>query len=85
MDEVPKPNQTEMIASAYLRQLRRQQGEKVQKTGLQAWLELEQRIMQGSQPKEQELPLPIRTAAATLKKNKKPQSIWKRPISELWR
>ena len=85
MDEIPDPNHTDAIASAYLRQLRRRPSQKAQAPGVQIWLELEQRIMQGPEPKEQELPMPVRTAPATLRKPKKSQSIWKRPISELWR
>jgi len=84
MDEIPKANHIDALASAYLRQLRQQQRDKVQKPSLQAWLELEQRILLGPQAKDRERLTPIRTVA-TVKKNKKPQSIWKRPISELWR
>ena len=89
MDDAANPHQADKIARAYLKQLRQQRagiGEKTQKAGLQAWHELEERLNLGTaqnEPNEAKLPTPSRTSA--IKKAKKAQSIWKRPISELWR
>ena len=89
MDELANPHQADNIARAYLKQLRQQRGvtgEKGQNPGVQAWRELEERLMLGpvpNEPKEVQLPTPSRTS--TIKKAKEAQSIWKRPISELWR
>ena len=88
MDELANPLQADNIARAYLKQLRQQRGvtgEKGQNPGLQAWRELEERLMLGTVPKkpnepnEVKLQTPSRTSTI-----KKAQSIWKRPISELW-
>ena len=92
MDDITNPHQADKIARAYLKQLRQQSsgiGGKIQKPGLHAWRELEERLMLGpvanepNEPNKVKLPAPERTS--TTKKAKKAQSIWKRPISELWR
>jgi len=89
MDDIANPHQADKVARAYLKQLRQQRagiGEKSLNPGLQAWQEVEERLMLGAvpnEPKEVKLPTPIRTSA--IKKTKEAQSIWKRPISELWR
>ena len=95
MDDITNPHQADNIARAYLRQLRqhRRITGKGQNPGLQAWRELEERLMLGqapnepneaNRPTELKLPTPSRTTT-TIQKTKKAQSIWKRPISELWR
>jgi len=92
MDDITNPHQAEKIARAYLKQLRQQSagtGGKIRKPGLQAWRQVEERLMLGpvanepSEPNEVKLPTPNRTSI--IKKANKTQSIWKRPISELWR
>jgi hypothetical protein len=92
MDELANPHQADNIARAYLKQLRQQRGvtgEKGQNPGVQAWRELEERLMLGpvpnepNEPNEVKLPTPSRTS--TIRTAKKAQSIWKRPISDLWR
>ena len=85
--ELPHFDQAADIASAYLKELRKHGGEKIQKPELQAWLKVEERLMLGSapsRPKEVKPPL-SRPTPAVNKTPKKPQSIWNRPISELWR
>ena len=91
MNEIPNPNQADNIARAYLKRLRKQgrvTGEKVHEPGLQAWEELEERLMLGPLPNESkgsnEPKLKTRETA-TIKKAKRTQSIWNRPISQLWR
>jgi hypothetical protein len=75
MDELANPKHADNMARAYLKQLRQQRGvvgEKGQKSGLQAWRELEERLMLGpvpNEPKEVKLPTPSRTS--TIKKPKK--------------
>jgi len=92
MDDIANPHHADSVARAYLKKLRQQRagiGEKSQKPGRQAWWELEERLMLGPVPnepnelKEVKLPTPSRTS--TIKKAKRNQSIWTRPISELWR
>jgi len=89
MDDSANPHQADKIARAYLKQLRQQSagiGEKFQNPGLQAWRETEERLMLGpvaNEPDKVKFPTPNRTS--TIKRAKKAQSIWKRPISELWR
>jgi len=92
MDDIANPHQADKVARAYLKQLRQQRagiGEKSLNPGLQAWQELEERLMLGAvpnepnEPNEVKLPTPSRTS--TIKKAKEAQSIWKRPISEFWR
>jgi len=95
MDDIVDPHQADNLARAYLKQLRRQgagTGMKTQPLGLQAWREVEERLMLGEAPNEPneanrptELNLPMLSRTPTIKKAKKVQSIWKRPISELWR
>lgn len=89
MDKPANPHQADNIARAYLKQLRQQRsvtGQKGQNPGLQAWRELEERLMLGSVPNEpSEVKLPTPSQTSTIKKAQKAQSIWKRPISELWR
>ena len=87
--DIPDQNQATEIARAYLKQLRQQPGStrEIQKPELRAWLELEQRLMLQSasdEPKKERQTLPRRTPAIN-KPPKKAQSIWKRPISDLWR
>ena len=88
MDEIADPHQADKIASAYLKQLRQQRGvtgEKVQKPELQAWRALEERLKLEPPPDkltEEKLPTSRQTS---IKKTKRVASIWKRPISELWR
>jgi len=89
MDDIANPHQADKVARAYLKQLRQQRagiGAKSLNPGLQAWQELEERLMLGrvpNEPNEVKLPTPSRTS--TIKKAKEAQSIWKRPISEFWR
>jgi hypothetical protein len=91
MDEIPNPNQADNIARAYLKQLRKQgrvTGEKVHKPGLQAWRELEDRLMLDPLPNEPKNTNEVKmttTQTSTINKAKKAQSIWNRPVSKLWR
>ena len=85
--ELPHFDQAADIASAYLKELRKHGGEKIQKPELQAWLKVEERLMLGSAPsRPREVKPPLSRPTTTVNKTpKKPQSIWNRPISELWR
>jgi hypothetical protein len=92
MDDIADPHQADKIARAYLKQLRQQDagiGEKIQAPGLQAWQDAEKRLMLSPLPNEPKEPNEgkVRTPRQTtaIKRTKKGQSIWKRPISELWR
>jgi hypothetical protein len=90
MDEIPNPNQADNIARAYLKQLRKQgrvTGEKAHKPGLQAWRELEDRLRLGSVPNEPKGTNEVKLTNHPIRTNKKAkaQSIWNRPISQLWR
>ena len=91
MDETPNPDQADDIARAYLKRLRQQRGltgDNLQKPGLQAWRELEKRLMLEPLPNEAKEPNVVKLTTlqtSTIKKAKKAQSIWNRPISELWR
>jgi hypothetical protein len=85
-------HQADKIARAYLRQLRQQGNgisEKIQKPGLRAWRELEERLMLGPMPNEPKAPKEVESSTprrtSPNQKPKKAQSIWKRPISDLWR
>ena len=88
MDDIPNPNQTTEIARAYLRQLRQRGGSTdtmFHKPDVLAWLELEESLMPGSQPKSSKQIEPTLQPRGPAIKTDKKQSIWKRPISELWR
>ena len=92
MDDITNPHHADKIARAYLKQLRQQSagmGEKIQKPELQAWRQLEERLMLGPVANEAKEPSEgkVRTPRQTtiIKEAKKSQSIWNRPISELWR
>lgn len=91
MDEIPNPHTADDIARAYLKQLRHQRGptgENLQNPGLQAWRELEERLMLGPLPNEAKKPNVVKVTTrktSTGKKAKRAQSIWNRPISGLWR
>ena len=87
--DIPDPNQSTEIARAYLKQLRQQPGStrEIQKPEVRAWLEVEQRLMLESppdKPKKVKQASPRNTPAIN-QEPKKAQSIWKRPISDLWR
>jgi hypothetical protein len=84
--DIPDSNRTTEIARTYLKQLG-STGEVIQKPEVRAWLELEQRLMLGSEPnKPQEVRPTAPSRNPTISKTpQKVQSIWKRPISELWR
>jgi hypothetical protein len=87
--DIPDQNQATEIARAYLKQLSQHLGPtgEIQKPEVWAWLELEQRLMLQSPadtPKKVNQSSPRRTPAIN-KSPKKAQSIWKRPISDLWR
>jgi hypothetical protein len=91
MDEIPNPHQADDIARAYLKQLRQKRrltSENVQKPGLKAWRELEERLMLGplsNEPKEPNVVKLATRKTSTTNEVKKAQSIWNRPISALWR
>lgn len=92
MDDIADPNHADKIARAYLKQLRQQGAgidEKTQQPGLQAWQDVEKRLMLEPLPNEPKEPnggkVRKTRQITTIKKAKKSQSIWKRPISELWR
>jgi hypothetical protein len=87
--DIPDPHQTTDIARAYLKRLRQHPGSngEIQKPEVRAWLELEKRLMlepEASKPKDAKAPAP-RQSPATGTTPKKKHSIWKRPLSELWR
>jgi hypothetical protein len=84
------PSQTTEIARAYLKQIRQQPGstrEGTSKPEVEAWLRVEQRLMLGSEPdkSKETRPTLLRRILPMNKAPKKAQSIWKRPISDLWR
>ena len=88
--DIPDPNQATEIARAYLKQLRESpgSGKRIQKPELQAWLELEKRLMLGSdshKPKQASNRISPRKTAVNEKTKTKSPSIWKRPISDLFR
>ena len=83
------PNKATEIAHTYLKKLRQQTGStgEIQNPEVQAWLELEKRLQLESPPdrhKKVKQVLP-RGTPAIKKLPKNAQSIWKRPISDLWR
>lgn len=87
--DIPNQNQATEIASAYLKQIRQHLGPsgEIQKPEVRAWLELEERLMLQSapeKPQRRNQSLSRRTPAIN-KSPKKAESIWKRPISDLWR
>jgi hypothetical protein len=87
--DIPDPHQTTDIARDYLKRLRQYPGSDgaIQKPEVQAWLELEKRLMlepESSKPQSAKPAQPRQSPLAS-KAAKKPESIWKRPISELWR
>jgi hypothetical protein len=88
MDTVD-PNKATELAHAYLKKLRQQTGstQEIQNPEVQAWLELEKRLQLESppdRPKKVKHGLPRGTPAIKTLPNDA-QSIWKRPISNLWR
>jgi len=94
MDEIVEPQDPDNLARAYLKQLRQQPRSVVvnQSPGLQAWRELEERLMLGQAPNEPneanrpaQLRLPTPSRTPTIQDAKKAQSIWNRPISDFWR
>ena len=87
--DIPKQNQATEIASAYLKQIRQHLGPtgEIQRPEVRAWLELEERLMLQSapdKPRKINQSSPRRTPAINTSPKKAP-SIWKRPISDLWR
>lgn len=95
MDDVTDSRQADNIARAYLKQLRQQPRSTVgkgQNPGVQAWRELEERLMLVEAPNEPDeanrpaqLKLPTSHPTATVQEAKKARSIWNRSISDLWR
>jgi len=89
MDDSAKPLDADKIARAYLKHVRQygpEIGGKTRTPGVQAWLDLEKRLMLGpvpNEPNEVKHPKPQQTSPG--RETKKAQSIWKRSISELWR
>jgi hypothetical protein len=82
----PDPKGTTELARAYLKQLCQPGStpEIIQKPEMRAWLEVEKRLMlsESEKPKEAKRTLPSQPA---MNAPKKVQSIWNRPISDLWR
>lgn len=79
----PNPDQATELARSYLKQLGSTENG-IQKPNVQAWLEVERRLqLSGPESKAENKPAPARVQASDAPK--KAQSIWKRPISELWR
>jgi hypothetical protein len=82
--DIPNPDQATEIARSYLKELGSTK-DGIQKPSVQAWLEVERRLNlsdPGVQTAERKAPTP---RASAITPPKKEQSIWKRPISELWR
>ena len=82
------PNKATEIAHAYLKKLRQQTGSirEIQNPEVRAWLELEKRLQLESPDrlkKVKQVLLRGTPAIKTLPNDA--QSIWKRPISNLWR
>lgn len=81
--DIPDPNQATEIARSYLKELGSTK-DGIQKPAVQAWLEVERRLnLSNNESKTERKPSAPRASAITAPK--KVQSIWKRPISELWR
>lgn len=82
--DIPDPDQASEIARSYLKQVSSTK-DGIQKPNVQAWLEVERRLKL-SEPDSKTQTSSTRSgpriqAVSTPRK----QSIWKRPISELWR
>jgi len=87
--DISDPNKATEIAHAYLKKLRQHAGStrEIQNPEVLAWMELEKRLQLESpadRPNKMKPVLP-RGTPAIKKLPKDAQSIWKRPISDLWR
>jgi len=82
--DIPDQKGTTEIARAYLKKLRQSGSdrEQIQKPEVQAWLEVENRLMLSEPDKPKAAK---KTRRVVINAPKKAESIWKRPISDLWR